>query len=371
MKKRYTSDDDDVSSLKIRFNPKREHVQRKKERKGKRVEVTQEQANATVTSVFPKQCRVLPDDKQKEVLAVYRRAQLLDPSKDDKERAPLTVGDRVVLSNAGVIEAVAKRINVLIRPAPGRSIRHKKGEYDPVESSQIHTIAANLDELVVICSAVEPRFSESLIDRYLIAAKQAGIPICVVLTKTDQLESPQHQEEKTNVIEWIAFYRSLQIPIFLTTVHQPSTLEPLKDYLLKKRVAFCGHSGVGKTSLLSALLKYEIGKIQDINEITGKGRHTTSTSILYLAEELSPESKHNSRSEWIDTPGIREFGLVGIHSSTLMDFFPELQNLSCNAHGCNHGLGLEENRIPECSATRLKRWPSFLRIRQSLLEFET
>jgi ribosome biogenesis GTPase len=314
------------------------------------------EANATVTEVFPNQCRVRPDPdaaaqiEQQEILCSYRRAQILQsPDEVLRERSPVAVGDRVQIEmlnpQAGVVEGLVIRRNFLARPAPGKE--------DP---NIIHVIAANIDLLVIVASVTLPDFSPGLIDRYLIASQAAGIPALICVTKADlaNSETARLWEAYGELgYQWILTGRDQENALPGENLLQHG-LESLKNQVAGKTVVFCGHSGVGKTSLFRTLLNRDIGRIGEVNVQTGKGRHTTTSSILYRDEA--------TQANWIDTPGIREFGLIGVEAENLRNFFPEFSSLACTANGCSH-LGEEG-----CEATDLFRHGSYLRIHESLLE---
>ena len=116
-------------------------------------------------------------------------------------------------------------------------------------------------------------------------------------------------------------------------------------------MVFCGHSGVGKTSLLNRLLGASNRKVGDVSEFTGKGKHTTTSAVLL---EGSEEGK------WIDTPGVRAFGLVGLVPEELKNYFPEFSDLPCSEHGCSH-IG-----EPDCQAATTPRYANYRRIFESL-----
>jgi ribosome biogenesis GTPase len=128
-------------------------------------------------------------------------------------------------------------------------------------------------------------------------------------------------------------------------------MDALLNRIRGKGAVFCGQSGVGKTSLLRVLLGTEVGKVGDVSDATGKGKHTTTAAILLGGPD---------GSDWIDTPGVREFGLLEIKPEQLKDQFPEFRNLACQAPGCLHES--EEG----CAARSLERYASYLRIIKSL-----
>jgi ribosome biogenesis GTPase len=126
----------------------------------------------------------------------------------------------------------------------------------------------------------------------------------------------------------------------------------LRSELEGKTVVFCGRSGAGKTSLLSALLGGDAGRVGEVSEATGKGKHTTTSAVLLGGP---------GASRWIDTPGVREFGLADIDPARLKDYFPELVGLECEL-----GDSCEHAGEPGCKAASLERHASYLRILESL-----
>ena len=309
------------------------------------------EANATVIEVFPQLCRVRFDADSSERLCSYRRAQVYEHGlggEGTRERSPVAVGDRVKASSSdpqsGVVEGVARRRNQLMRPAPGRE-RDEESAIQPV-----HVVAANIDDLVIVASTRSPEFSPGLADRFLVAATIAGIRPVLCVSKIDLLEDSASKS-------W-ELYRALGLPVFEISSKTGAGLDALRSALTGRRVVFCGHSGVGKTSLLRELTGRDIGRVGEVSDATGKGRHTTTSAVLLQGP---------GDSLWIDTPGIRAFGLLGVKPETLQQYFPELEAAACSAKPCSHG---PETENPGCAARGLPRYESFSRIRQSLLEGE-
>lgn len=300
-----------------------------------------ESANATISEVFPKQCRVKMDEDQREILCSYRRAEVVSKGKPDvRERTPVAVGDRVLAKStspsSGVIEGLCVRKNYLVRPAPGR------------EANKIHhVLAANVDLLVVVASAQDPIFSVGLVDRFLVAAQIGNIEALLCITKMDLWDSAGEKP-------W-QIYQKIGYGLYEVCSKSGQGLEQLLSQIKGKTVVFSGHSGVGKTSLLRVLLKSDIGKVGEVNKQTGKGRHTTTGAVLLGGPD---------HSQWIDTPGIREFGLVNIEPEQLAFGFPEFKGLECSKKGCLH---LDEEN---CAAKELPRYPSYRRILLSVLSGE-
>ena len=279
-----------------------------------------EDANATVAKVFPNQCRVKFDEKGpesiKDLLCIYRRAEVVSKSKGEvRERMPVAVGDRVAVkvqssrgvAQGGVIEGICARKNCISRPAPGRDGTRVQ-----------HVLASNIDLLVVVASADRPKFSPGLIDRFLVGAESEGVPALICVTKTDLLNHSQKEWE---------IYQELGYPIFEVSSIKQIGIQEIRNFVQKKTVVFCGQSGVGKTSLLRLLLGSDIGKVGSVSESTGKGKHTTTGAVLLGGPQ---------GSQWIDTPGVREFGLADVTPEKLAGFFSELATLRCTQAHCLH-----------------------------------
>lgn len=296
------------------------------------------EANATVIEVFPKLCKVRFDDGTGYRLCSYRRANVMAPHPDGlRTRAPVSAGDRVKASSSdpqsGVVEGVCERENFLARPAPDK------------DGKLIHVLASNLDVLVIVASVSQPDFSPGLVDRFWIAALHAQIPVVVIASKFDLWDGKNRPWD---------LYENLGLKVFEVCSKTQSGVSEVLKALEGKRVVFCGHSGVGKTSLLNSLLGGDVGKIGDTNEFTGKGRHTTTSAVLLEGP---------SGAAWIDTPGVREFGLWGIEPDALRDYFPEFEAASCSGTGCTH-----QDHETECAARDLPRHSHYMRILQSLME---
>jgi ribosome biogenesis GTPase len=320
-------------------NSSRRGVGKPKKKSSKAAFLDAALANATIVEVFPKQARARMDADGVELLCSYRRAQVIQNDENYRERSPVAVGDRVQASQLnpqdGVIEGVCERRNSLSRPAPGKD----------ASSNIFHVIAANIDLLTIVASTKLPEFSVGLVDRYLIAARAAGIDALICVTKVDLIGGTEGLWDE---------YRKIGYPVVLISAAASLGIEELFPKIEGKTVVFCGHSGVGKTSLFRRIIGSQVGKIGEVNVSTGKGRHTTTSAILYP----------RGNSKWIDTPGIREFGLVGVTSENLSIYFPEFAGLPCTVRGCSH---IDQEG---CDAVGLFRHPSFLRIHQSLMELQ-
>ncbi len=245
----------------------------------------------------------------------------------------------------GLIVAVELRDNALVRAdALGR---------------RPQTLAANLDRIWIV-SALDPPPKSGLIDRYLVAAHVNHINVGLILNKVDLFMDEEHVEELESFLEP---YQALKIPILLLSATEGEGIDELNDYLKAERSVFVGHSGVGKTSLLNALIPGLDEAVTEVSDATGKGQHTTTTSTLYTLEH---------GGEIIDSPGIRSFGLWDMPPEQLKDHFSEFLEYAeqCYFHNCTH---LHE---PKCAVIdaldrdeiHVERYENYVRIYDDLLD---
>jgi ribosome biogenesis GTPase len=222
----------------------------------------------------------------------------------------LVAGDRVawcVEGDAGVVLAVEPRSSVLQRPdAQGR----------------LRPIAANLDHIVVVL-APEPQPHPTLLDRYLVAAEDAGIDATILLNKSDLADACAH------VAPLLAPYAQIGYRVLQASAHASGGMAALGSALSGRTTAFVGQSGVGKSSLIAALLPAEQLRIGELSGAEVKGRHTTTTARLYhlpLGGVL------------IDSPGIRDFSLAFLDTARTARGFREFRSYlgSCRFRDCVH-----------------------------------
>jgi ribosome biogenesis GTPase / thiamine phosphate phosphatase len=210
----------------------------------------------------------------------------------------------------------------VVRVAPRRSVlRRSADDTDPVERA----IVANAEQLVIVCALADPPPRPRLIDRFLVAAFDAGLEPLLCLTKAD-LAGPA---------ELLAAYQPLGIPYLVTS--QPLTAAALNE--LRARLAgrvsvLVGHSGVGKSTLVNALIPDADRAVGEVSPVTGRGRHTSSSAVALPLRG----------GGWIiDTPGLRSFGLGHIALDRVVRAFPDLADGTAGCPpGCSH-LGDECN----------------------------
>lgn len=312
---------------------------KKKSPHEKAIEFPLEQSNATVIEVYPNQCRVILDGGVSTLLCPYRRHGVRKQT-NTRERTFVVVGDRVVIAEtgkevgkeSGIVEGVCPRTNMLSRPAPGRD-----------EGGLRHVIGANLDRVVIVVSARQPDFSCGLVDRFLVAIQAAGIEPVLCITKIDLFDSP-------DASPW-SVYSKIGYAVIEVSSKTGVGVEVLRDRIAGQRVLFCGQSGVGKTSLLRVLLGAQIGKVSEVSQVTGKGKHTTTSTVMLSGPQ---------GAQWLDSPGMSEFGLVDVQPEELARYYPEFTGLDCDQPGCHH-VG-----EAACKAPAHERHTGYVRIFESL-----
>jgi ribosome biogenesis GTPase len=234
-------------------------------------------------------------------------------------RKGVVVGDRVrvVGDTSGQTGALARIVEISERTTV---LRRTADDDDPVE----RVLVANASQLVVVTALADPDPQPRLIDRALVAAFEAGMQPLLCLTKAD-LADPE---------TLLGTYRSLGVPWVVT--RRGGDLEPLRQRLHGQVSVLLGSSGVGKSTLVNALVPDAGRDVGVVNAVTGRGRHT-STSAYMLALPRG--------DGWIiDTPGIRSFGLAHVQPEDLIEAFPDLEEMTEDCpRGCTHG---EDE--PEC-----------------------
>ncbi len=250
----------------------------------------------------------------------------------------------------GVIEEILPRKNYLSRKAPRKKGASFRGE----RLEQI--IAANLDQLVIVASVLQPDFNNRLLDRILVASESSGIPAKIVFNKID-LDTNNSRKQ------WIDLYRKIGYEIFETSAVENIGLKKLKEELRNKTTVFWGASGVGKSSLLNSLFPELNLKVAQISGYSNKGRHTTVTVNMIKAEKFF---------RVIDTPGIREIEPYGLRKEDISHMFVEFKPflLNCKFNSCTHfhEPGCAVTEAVELGKIDKRRYISYLNILKTFEE---
>lgn len=222
-------------------------------------------------------------------------------------------------------------------------------------------IVANVDQMAIVISAANPEPKVGLVDRALVVAYDQGIKPIIVMSKKDLASGD----------EFLQIYKDLDIPVFKTD--KSSDLSSLQEVLAGKITVLLGHSGVGKSTLVNNLLASSVNKVSefgivngervtgDVNEVTGRGRHTTSSAI---ALPLSSSFDGADFGWIIDTPGVRSFGIAHIQAARVISSFPEFSEAIANCQkNCTHiESGCALNNWPTLTDQHLARLASLRRV---------
>jgi ribosome biogenesis GTPase len=263
----------------------------------------------------------------------------------------VAVGDQVMVSlgsaGHGVIEDVLPRRTALARP----------DVFNP-DLGQI--IVANVSQVLIVASWEEPALWLELIDRYLIAAAEGGIKPLICLNKIDlAYDEADYRDEMEP-------YEELGYTVLYTSFLTGQGIDALREELVGNETVVAGVSGVGKSSLLMAVQPDLELRVEEVSDYSGEGRHTTTqVSLLKLDEG----------GYVVDTPGIRELGLITVHRHELVLYFPEIAALvsRCQFNDCTHTVepGCAVIEAVEEGDIALSRYESYLNIYDSLPEYYT
>lgn len=231
---------------------------------------------------------------------------------------PVAVGDEVdiepesEIENTAIINEILDRRNYVNRQSPRQKYQH-------------HIIAANVDQSVLFATLKEPRTSQGFIDRFLVACEMYHVPAAIVFNKADL----HRKKEDEKFFEWKQMYEEIDYKVFLVSVEKQMGIETVQDLLKNKISLLSGHSGVGKSSFINIVCPQLELKTQDVSGWSGKGLHTTTFAEMF---DLPYGGKI------IDTPGMREFGLVDLSKQELSHYFPEMRSRlnDCQFNNCQH-----------------------------------
>ncbi len=263
---------------------------------------------------------------------------------------PIAVGDDVEVEmedgedGTAVIVNIFDRKNYVARSSPHHKMHH-------------HIIAANLDAAMLFATLKNPKTSSGFIDRFLVSTEAFHIPAIIIFNKADIYGKKEIQ--KFELLKKI--YEDAGYVVFLISVEKKEGIDALQDLLKDKTTLLSGHSGTGKSTFINWLLQNNDIRTQEVSSWSGKGLHTTTFAEMF---DLDFGGKI------IDTPGIRELGIVDIPKEELSHYFPEMREIisQCRFNNCLH---INE---PDCAVKKaveeekiyLERYISYCNILESM-----
>lgn len=236
-------------------------------------------------------------------------------------RTRVVVGDRVdvVGDTTGDEGTLARIVRIQERTSV---LRRTADDTDPYE----RIVVANADRLVVVTALAQPEPRTGMIDRCVVAAYDAGMDVLLCLTKAD-LADPAPLRD---------LYTPLGVEVVVTRHDDPASVEEVRSRLSGRTSVLVGHSGVGKSTLINALVPEADRATGVVNDVTGRGRHTSTSAVaLRLPESPAPGAAH--RGWVVDTPGVRSFGLAHVETDHLLQAFEDLAGVAADCpRGCTH-----------------------------------
>jgi ribosome biogenesis GTPase / thiamine phosphate phosphatase len=259
-----------------------------------------------------------------------------------KETNPVAVGDRVQFDPehaVGSITDILPRRNHMLR----RSVK---------KTGHSHVLAANIDQAMIIATLALPRTSLGFIDRFLAAAESFRIPQLLVFNKKDLLDEESLAYQQTLFEQ----YSNIGVQTFSISAHAESAI--ILPLLHGKTTLVAGHSGVGKSTFLNAIAPEINQKTSEISDFSSKGTHTTTFAEMFQID---------SNTFVIDTPGVKEWGLVDMDPQEVSDYFPEMRDLRLNCKFGSRCLHLTEPKCAVVDAVQsgkiaLSRYESYVSI---------
>lgn len=263
---------------------------------------------------------------------------------------PVAVGDHVTIvpnnDGSAFITHIAERRNYIIRRASNLS-------------KQAHILASNLDNVILIVTVAHPVTSTTFIDRFLATAEAYRVPVTLVINKKDL-----YSEEELQYAENLAYlYRYIGYDARIISVATGEGMDGIRELLKGKTTLLSGHSGVGKSSFINAILPDQKIKTCELSDVHDQGMHTTTFSEMY---EVKYNDDNNKTTYIIDTPGIKGFGTIEFSKEETSHYFKEIFQISedCRFNNCTHThepgcavlKALEEHRISQ------SRYDSYLSI---------
>jgi len=329
-------EDFDESSIRTRPNPKANRPRTKRRPAHDNAEI------GRVLGVDRGRYSVMLDER---VITTTRAREL--------RRTPIVTGDRarVVGDTSGTEGTLGRIVGIVERSS---LLRRSADDTDQVE----RVIVANADQMLIVVAAADPEPRPRLVDRYLVAALDAGIRPLLVVTKTDL----------TDPAPFLAHFEGLDLTVF-TSAHDQMPTAEIGAALIGHSTVFVGHSGVGKSTLVNALVPSAGRATGHVNQVTGRGRHTSSSTVSLRYEG-------QGGTGWvIDTPGVRSFGLGHVDPANILASFTELAAIAENCpRGCTHLADapdcalIEASERGELNPAELSRLDSLQRLLQTFAD---
>jgi ribosome biogenesis GTPase len=259
-----------------------------------------------------------------------------------KESNPVAIGDVVDLlieQDDASISEIKPRTNHMLR----QSVK---------KTGHSHVLAANVDQVMVVATIRHPRTSLGFIDRFLVSAESFRIPQVLIFNKKDLFNS----EDESLVAEHRRVYGAVGVKTLAISALEDEDAQAVVDLLKNKTTLIAGHSGVGKSTLLNRLSPAIRQSVKEVSEFTRKGTHTTTFAEMFALD---------SKTFVIDTPGVKEWGLVEMDQQEISDYFPEMRDLRLSCKFGSKCLHLTE---PQCrvrlaveeGAVALSRYNSYV-----------
>jgi ribosome biogenesis GTPase len=240
-----------------------------------------------------------------------------------KESNPVAVGDRVAFTKdheIGSITEILPRTNHILR----QSVK---------KTGHAHVLAANVDQALLMVTLAYPRTSIGFIDRFLVSAESFRIPQTLIFNKNDLLDADEREYQEA----LMDLYRTIGIGVISISAFKEKDHMNILKLLKGKTTLLAGHSGVGKSTLLNKLDPKINQKTADISDFSEKGMHTTTFAEMF---------KIGDDTFVIDTPGVKEWGLVDMNEQELSDYFPEMRDRRLD---CKYGSRCLHVNEPKCA----------------------
>ncbi len=231
---------------------------------------------------------------------------------------PIAVGDEVEMQLENELESTATITNIYDR-------QNYIARVSPHNKNQHHIVASNLDQGMLFATIKNPKTSQGFIDRFLVSCEAYHVPAIIVFNKADVYRKKEMDrfEELKNMYEQVGY------KVLLASVINRIGVDEVKELLQKKTTLLSGHSGVGKSTLINEIFPELNLRTNEVSDWSGKGMHTTTFAEMF---DLPLNGKV------IDTPGVKEFGLVDITKQELSHYFPEMRKRlnGCQFNNCMH-----------------------------------